>query len=35
MKGLLRSAGPHVVLVIFSAIILLPLLWIVRVSLTD
>lgn len=35
MKRLMRSGGPHLILVIFSLIILLPLLWIVRVSLTD
>ena len=35
MKRLIRNAGPHVVLVMFSAMILLPLLWVVRVSLTD
>ncbi|MEZ5775022.1 MAG: carbohydrate ABC transporter permease [Hyphomicrobiaceae bacterium] len=31
----LRSALPHIVLTMFSLMILLPLLWIVRVSLTD
>jgi multiple sugar transport system permease protein len=35
MTRLVRSFGPHVVLVMFSAMILLPLLWVVRVSLTD
>ena len=35
MKRLARSIAPHLVLVVFSAIIVLPLLWVVRVSLTD
>jgi multiple sugar transport system permease protein len=35
MKRLARSIAPHLVLVAFSAIILLPLLWVLRVSLTD
>lgn len=35
MKRLARSIAPHLVLVVFSAIILLPLLWVLRVSLTD
>jgi multiple sugar transport system permease protein len=35
MKNLAKLVIPHVVLAIFSLIILLPLVWIVRVSLTD
>ena len=35
MRKLLRTAIPHLVLIVFSLMILLPLLWIVRVSLTD
>lgn len=35
MKRLIRGLVPHLVLVVFSAIILMPLIWIVRVSLTD
>ncbi len=35
MRKLLRTALPHLVLTLFSLAILLPLLWIVRVSLTD
>lgn len=35
MKSFLKSAIPHLILTLFSLVILLPLLWIVRVSLTD
>ena len=35
MKRFAKAVVPHVILVVFSAIILLPLLWILRVSLTD
>jgi multiple sugar transport system permease protein len=35
MKALAKSVLPHIVLIFFSLAILLPLLWIVRVSLTD
>lgn len=35
MKRWLKTVVPHLILVIFSAIILLPLLWILRVSFTD
>jgi hypothetical protein len=35
MKRLARSFGPHAILILFSAMILLPLLWVVRVSLTQ
>ena len=35
MKQTARGIVPHLVLIVFSAIILMPLLWIVRVSLTD
>jgi multiple sugar transport system permease protein len=35
MRRLLAEALPHVILALFSALILLPLLWILRVSLTD
>lgn len=35
MKRLFNLAGPHAVLMLFSGMILLPLLWVVRVSLTD
>lgn len=35
MRHLVRNALPHLVLVVFSAAILLPLLWVLRVSLTD
>ena len=35
MKRLAKTVVPHIILGLFSAIILLPLLWILRVSLTD
>jgi len=35
MKRTIRGIVPHAILVVFSAIILMPLVWIVRVSLTD
>jgi multiple sugar transport system permease protein len=35
LLGVLRIALPHVILILFSAAILLPLLWVLRVSLTD
>ena len=35
VRRALKMAIPHVVLIAFSAIILLPLLWVLRVSLTD
>lgn len=35
MKRLARTVIPHIILTIFSLAILLPLLWLVRVSLTD
>lgn len=35
VSGRLRAAAPHLVLILFSLAILLPLLWIFRVSLTD
>jgi multiple sugar transport system permease protein len=35
MKRFLRSAVPHLILIAFSLMILLPLLWILRVSVTD
>lgn len=35
MKSFIRNGLPHVVLIAFSAAILLPLLWIARVSITD
>ncbi|MCE3248424.1 MAG: binding-protein dependent transport system inner rane protein [Geminicoccaceae bacterium] len=35
LRRLLRLALPHLVLILFSAAILLPLLWVLRVSLTD
>ena len=35
MRRILADALPHVILALFSALILLPLLWILRVSLTD
>jgi multiple sugar transport system permease protein len=35
MRRLARTALPHLVLIAFSAAILLPLLWVLRVSLTD
>lgn len=35
MKRLLYTVIPHLVLTVFSLVILMPLLWIVRVSLTD
>jgi multiple sugar transport system permease protein len=35
MKSLLKAVLPHFILIIFSMIIVLPLFWIVRVSLTD
>jgi ABC-type glycerol-3-phosphate transport system permease component len=31
----LAIAAPHLILILFSALILLPLLWVLRVSLTD
>ena len=35
MRRFLADALPHVILALFSAMILLPLLWVLRVSLTD
>src|SRR3546814_17060982 len=35
MKRILRRAVPHLILIVFSAIILMPLLWMLRVSLSD
>ena len=35
MKRFAKAVVPHVILVLFSGIILLPLLWVLRVSLTD
>ena len=35
MKNFAKLVIPHIILAIFSLIILLPLVWIVRVSLTD
>ena len=35
MPRFARTVLPHLILVVFSLMILLPLLWILRVSLTD
>jgi multiple sugar transport system permease protein len=35
LRRALRVAIPHAILILFSAAILLPLLWVLRVSLTD
>jgi ABC-type glycerol-3-phosphate transport system permease component len=35
LRRSLAVAVPHLILILFSAIILLPLLWVLRVSLTD
>jgi multiple sugar transport system permease protein len=35
MKQILRRVVPHLILIVFSAIILMPLLWMLRVSLSD
>ena len=35
MKRVIKTIIPHVILTLFSLMILMPLIWILRVSLTD